>query len=186
METSKQNNKEETEPQAAPQAKNQVEKSEAVEAVVSQLDLRFRDEIAGQPGGENIRRCFACGTCAAGCPVTEVDSEYNCRRIIRQILLGMRDEVLSSPLIWFCLVCYRCYVRCPQKVNFTDIMRVLRYLAVKEKRVSPEVFEQITKLDRFSQVVRHDLVKGFFENKDVSLEELESHVSGAMKEALVK
>jgi hypothetical protein len=71
-------------------------------------------------------------------------------------------------------------------VNFTDIMRVLRYLAVKEKRVSPDVFEQITKLDRFSQVVRHDLVKGFFENKDVSLEELENHVSGAMKEALAK
>ncbi len=186
METSKQNNKEESEPQTSPEAENRAEKSEAAEAVVSQLDLRFRDEIAGHPGGENIRRCFACGTCAAGCPVTEVDSEYNCRRIIRQILLGMRDDVLSSPLIWLCLVCYRCYVRCPQKVNFTDIMRVLRYLAVKEKRVSPDVFERITELDRFSQVVRHDLVKGFFENKDVSLEELEDHVSGAMKEALAK
>ncbi|MHC4431514.1 MAG: 4Fe-4S dicluster domain-containing protein [Planctomycetota bacterium] len=186
METSTENNKEETEAQAVPEAQNRAEKFESAEAVVSQLDLRFRDEIASQPGGENIRRCFACGTCAAGCPVTEVDSEYNCRRIIRQILMGMRDEVLSSPMIWFCLVCYRCYVRCPQKVNFTDIMRVLRYLAVKEKRVSPIVFERIAKLDRFSQVVRHDLVKGFFENKNVSLEELENHVAGAMNEALAK
>ncbi len=74
METSKQNNKEQAKPQTAPQAQGRAEGSEATEAVVSQLDLRFRDEIADQPGGENIRRCFACGTCAAGCPVTEVDS----------------------------------------------------------------------------------------------------------------
>jgi heterodisulfide reductase subunit C len=162
------------------------EQQETKEAVVSQLDLRFRDEIASHPGGENIRRCFACGTCAAGCPVTEVDSEYNCRRIIRQILFGMREEVLSSPLIWMCLVCYRCYVRCPQKVNFTDIMRVLRYLAVKEKRFSPETFEWINGLDRFSQVMRHDIVKAFFEKKNVSLEELESRIGKIVKEAQTK
>ncbi len=173
-------NTEETKTETIPQA----EKSEAGKAVLSQLDLRFRDEIASHPGGENIRRCFACGTCAAGCPVTEVDSDYNCRRIIRQILLGMREEVLSSPLIWLCLVCYRCYVRCPQQVNFTDIMRVLRYLAVKEKRVSPETFERINELDKFSQLVRHDLVKSFFKKKDVSLEELEEGITKVMKDAL--
>ena len=154
------------------------------EAAVSELDLTFRDEIAGHPGGENIRRCYACGTCAAGCPITEIDSQYNCRRIIRQILFGMRDEVLSSPLIWMCLVCYRCYVRCPQKVNFTDIMRVLRYLAVKEKRVSPAVFERIGQLDRCAQSLRHELVASFFEKEDMSLEELEGRVGKVLKEAL--
>ena len=141
------------------QADTTPKEAQEQEVAVRQLDLSFRDEIANHPGGENIRRCFACGTCAAGCPVTEVDSEYNCRRIIRQILFGMREEVLSSPLIWLCLICYRCYVRCPQKVNFTDIMRVLRYLAVKENRVSPKIYEQINKLDKFSQGLRHDLVK---------------------------
>ncbi len=166
--------------------KQEVDRSQgpqAAEVAVGQLDLSFRDEIASHPGGENIRRCFACGTCAAGCPVTDVDSEYNCRRIIRQILFGMREEVLSSPLIWLCLVCYRCYVRCPQQVNFTDIMRVLRYLAVKENRVSPEIFEQINKLDKFSQVLRHDLVKSFFEKKDISLEELETQIGKIVKQS---
>ncbi len=186
MAKSKQNKEEKTETQTASQADGQAEKDRTTEAVLSQLDLRFRDEIASHPGGENIRRCFACGTCAAGCPVTEVDSEYNCRRIIRQILLGMREEVLSSPLIWMCLVCYRCYVRCPQKVNFTDIMRVLRYLAVKEKRFSPETFERINELDKFSQLVRHDLIKSFFDGKDISLEELESRIGKVMKEALAQ
>jgi heterodisulfide reductase subunit C len=179
--------KEKAEATVSQQEERQPEEATTGEqAVVSQLDSRFRDEIAGHPGGENIRRCFACGTCAAGCPVTEVDSEYNCRRIIRQILFGMREEVLSSPLIWTCLVCYRCYVRCPQKVNFTDIMRVLRYLAVKENRVSAETFDRINELDRFSQEVRHDLVKGLFEDKGLSLKELESGLREALKGALTQ
>ena len=63
-------------------------------------------------------------------------------------------------------------------------MRVLRYLAVKEKRVSPETFEKINELDRFSQLVRHDLVKSFFKKKDVSLEELEENITKVMKDAL--
>ncbi len=177
--------KEVKEKPAAEAKEEQKPKKTAVkeEPEIGQLDSSFRDEIAAQPGGEHIRLCFACGTCAAGCPVTDVDSDYNCRRIIRQILFGRREEVLSSPLIWMCLVCYRCYVRCPQKVNFTDIMRVLRYLAVKEKRVSPETFEKINQLDRFSQEVRHDLVKGLFD-KDVSLEEMENSVREALKKAV--
>ena len=176
-------NKNEPKAQTPKQADGQPKEAQGQEVAVGQLDLGFRDEIASHPGGENIRRCFACGTCAAGCPVTEVDSEYNCRRIIRQILFGMREEVLSSPLIWLCLICYRCYVRCPQKVNFTDIMRVLRYLAVKENRVKPEIYEQINKLDKFSQSLRHDLLKTFFQKKDLSLEQLESRIGEIVKEA---
>ena len=125
---------------------------------VSDLDLSFCEEVASQPGGEHIRRCFACGTCAAGCPITEVDPNYNPRKIIRQVLFGMRKEVLSSPLIWYCLVCYRCYARCPQKVNFTDVMRALRYLAIKGRYASSDMLKRIEEVDRFSQTIRHDLV----------------------------
>ncbi len=177
-------NGEPSEMNAASQEIGQPGEPEAQQTEVSQLDPRFCDEIASHPGGEYIRRCFGCGTCAAGCPVTDVDSEYNCRRIIRQILFGMREEVLSSPLIWMCLVCYRCYVRCPQKVNFTDIMRVLRYLAVKENRVSAETFERINELDRFSQAVRHDLVKGLLEKKGLSFEELDKLIGQVLKKSL--
>lgn len=126
---------------------------------VKEMDLSFCEEVASQPGGEHIRRCFACGTCAAGCPVTEIDPDYNPRKIIRQVLFGMREEVLSSPLIWYCLVCYRCYARCPQKVNFTDVMRALRYLAVKGRHASSETFERLEEVDRFIQTIRHDLVE---------------------------
>ncbi len=61
---------------------------------VAELDASFGNEVLAQPGGEFLRRCFACGTCVAGCPVSEVEPEYSPRRIVRQILFGMRDEVL--------------------------------------------------------------------------------------------
>jgi heterodisulfide reductase subunit C len=130
---------------------------------VGKLDPTFCEEVAAQPGGEHIRRCFACGTCVAGCPVSEVAPEYSPRKIIRQILFGMREEVLSSPLMWYCLVCYRCYARCPQKVNFTDVMRALRYLALKGNHAPPDVLAKVAEIDRELNNARTEKVKSAFE-----------------------
>lgn len=139
---------------------------EALETLeVSKLDPTFCDEVMAQPGGEHLRRCFACGTCVAGCPVSEVDPEYSPRKIIRQILFGMREEVLSSPLIWYCLVCYRCYARCPQNVNFTDIMRALRYLALKGNYAPPDILAKMEEIDRKMQKERREQVKTAFEEE---------------------
>jgi len=92
------------------------------------LDSRFKYDVAAHPGGENIKLCFACGTCTAGCPVAEIDKEFNPRKIIRQVLLGMREEVLSSPVIWRCVQCYSCTAKCPQNVKFREINRYKRRL----------------------------------------------------------
>jgi heterodisulfide reductase subunit C len=127
--------------------------------VVDNLDQGFRDEVASMPGGGNITKCFACGTCAAGCPVTNIDEDYNCRTIIRKILFGMREEVLKSPAIWLCMMCYRCYARCPQQVNFTDIMRALRHMAVRDGYASADLLAKEDEFDRKAQTVRRDLVK---------------------------
>jgi heterodisulfide reductase subunit C len=127
--------------------------------LVENLDPTFRDEVALMPGGANIAKCFACGTCAAGCPVTSIDQEYNSRSIIRKILYGMREEVLSSPQIWLCTMCYRCYSRCPQQVNFTDIMRALRHMAVRDGYAPAEMLAKEDEADKKAQTLRRELVK---------------------------
>lgn len=140
--------------------------SEAPETLeVGKLDPTFCDELASQPGGEQVRRCFACGTCVAGCPVSEVAPEYSPRKIIRQILFGMREEVLSSPLIWYCLTCYRCTARCPQGVNFTDVMRALRYMALKGHHAPPDVLAKVAEIDRELQDTRAKRVQAAFEQE---------------------
>ena len=144
--------------------------------VVEDLDAGFRDEVASLPGGENIMKCFACGTCAAGCPVTNIDEEYNCRRIIRQVLFGMREEVLKSPLIWLFVMCYRCYARCPQQVNFTDIMKALRHLAVRDEHVPADMLADSDEIDRLAQLVRRDMVKDTVAGRRQVIEEIKTKI----------
>ncbi len=143
---------------------------------VSELDAKFKYEVSDQPGGENLKLCFSCGICTAGCPVTEVENEYNPRKLIRMVLLGMKEEVLSSNLIWFCSLCYTCYARCPQNVKFTDIMGVLRDMAVKEDHVHPSFVKNIDEIDRLSQTIRHKMVRAIFpqkkENKSIDSKNL--------------
>jgi heterodisulfide reductase subunit C len=103
----------------------------------TRLDPKFKYEVAKMPGGENILYCFQCGKCSATCPVRRFDNDYQPRLIIRATLLGLREVVLSSDVIWLCAVCYSCTERCPQGVRITDIMRAIRNLAVREGYVHP-------------------------------------------------
>jgi heterodisulfide reductase subunit C len=122
------------------------------------LDPQFKSDVAAHPGGDNIKLCYACGTCTAGCPVSAIDPEYNPRRIIREVLLGMRKEVLSSDVIWRCVQCYSCSAKCPQNVKFRDVMRALREMAAEEGHIKPELIKQVETLDELSQKLRRDLV----------------------------
>lgn len=114
---------------------------------IQSLDPDFKNQIAAQPGGERVTNCFLCGTCTAGCPISELNPDYNPRKIMSMILLGMKDEVLSSPELWQCQQCHVCVSHCPQDVRFADVMRVLRQLAVDEGNAEAELIEKVKCLD---------------------------------------
>jgi len=133
--------------------------------VLNELDPKFKYEVAEQPGGENIKVCFSCGLCTAGCPVSEIDENYNPRKIIHMVLLGMRQQVLSSDFIWLCSLCYTCYAHCPQNVKFTDVMRALRTMAVKEGYVHPSFPDRIKEIDNLSQELRHQMALSILRKK---------------------
>jgi len=117
------------------------------------LDPNFKLLIAAEPGGENIKRCFSCGTCTAGCPVREVTDRYNPRRIIRMALLGMKKEVLSSQFIWLCSSCYTCFERCPQNVRIPELMNALKNIAVREGYLPAAMKSQIDLLSSFGRLL---------------------------------
>jgi heterodisulfide reductase subunit C len=99
---------------------------------LDRADPNFRRELAMQPGGEGVMACFTCRTCTASCPITAVNNKFNPMRIIRLALFGLRKEVLGSDFIWLCSSCYACQERCPQGVSITELMTLLKNMAVKE------------------------------------------------------
>jgi heterodisulfide reductase subunit C len=117
------------------------------------LDPNFKSLIAAEPGGENIKKCFSCGTCTAGCPVREVTDRYNPRKIIRMALLGMKKEVLSSQFIWLCSSCYTCFERCPQDVKIPELMNAMKNIAVREGYLPSAMKTQIDLLSSFGRLL---------------------------------
>ncbi len=123
------------------------------------LDKDFRYEVAARPGASFFKRCFSCGTCTASCPVSEIDERFNPRLFIRQALYGMKEELLSSELLWYCTQCYTCTARCPQDVRFTDVMAVLREIAVEQGYAPKLLKDRVKQVDVLAQKLRHDLAE---------------------------
>lgn len=67
----------------------------------------FVDEISASPGGEEIRLCIQCGTCTASCPNAD-RMEHTPSQLIAMARADMRQEVLKSNSMWYCLSCYTC------------------------------------------------------------------------------
>lgn len=97
------------------------------------MNLMFLDEVYGIPGGEKIKDCIQCGTCSGSCPVSWAMEETP-RQIFAMIRAGMRDSVLDSLTIWMCASCYQCSARCPQEIKITDVMYMLKRMAIRENR----------------------------------------------------
>ncbi|MHA1959887.1 MAG: 4Fe-4S dicluster domain-containing protein [Candidatus Thorarchaeota archaeon] len=102
----------------------------------SDVDSAFKYEVAEKVGGEGLLRCLKCGACSGGCPVGSV-IDYRPRRVLGNVLLGLKEQVLVGQSIWLCAACFTCEERCVQEVNFTDVVTVLRNMASEEGNAAP-------------------------------------------------
>ncbi|MFZ5570915.1 MAG: 4Fe-4S dicluster domain-containing protein [Thermodesulfobacteriota bacterium] len=85
-----------------------------------------------RPGGFTPSLCMACGTCAAGCPITGREG-FDPRKIVRLVLLGRDRELVDSDLPWLCTMCGKCEHACPMGVNIVHIVRRARGLRDRDK-----------------------------------------------------
>jgi heterodisulfide reductase subunit C len=86
---------------------------------------------------QDIRRCYFCQKCSAGCP-TAYAMDYPPAQLLKMVQLGMKEDILKSSAIWLCVGCETCGTRCPNGIAVSPVMDVLKKLALDEGYVPPE------------------------------------------------
>jgi len=67
----------------------------------------------------------------------KVEPEYNPRRLLRLVMMNMRDEAFKSPTTWLCSACDLCYPACPQEIHISEVIGAVKQLAVEAGYESP-------------------------------------------------
>jgi heterodisulfide reductase subunit C len=94
-------------------------------------DLTFIDQVS-ELSHENVRRCYYCLRCSAGCPAAPF-MEYTPAQILRLVQLGQKDTLLQSSAIWLCIGCETCGTRCPNEIHAGAVIDALRQIAIAEE-----------------------------------------------------
>lgn len=102
-----------------------------------------------------IYRCDTCGLCLAECPVHRAVGSLHPRSIVRMARLGLMDELIHLPEIWYCLSCRRCEYECPMIVGPASVIAAVRRQACNSRVVSPDtewrlrsVYDQLHRVRR--------------------------------------
>jgi len=109
----------------------------------SDLDLDFISQVS-KISSETVKSCFQCGICTGICPSGRLTS-LRARTTIRKAILGLKKQVLSSPAIWECMLCFKCQEQCPRGVSIPAVMLALRNIAVREGVPPPEGYLKMAK-----------------------------------------
>ena len=104
---------------------------------ISLADKQACEAIAAE-AGVNLKDCYQCGKCTAGCPLAE-GMDLMPREVIRYLQLGALDIVLNAKTPWICAQCVVCSSRCPQNVDICSVMRAVRQASKRAgKKPVPE------------------------------------------------
>ncbi len=85
------------------------------------------------PPGASFDACLTCGLCSSGCPASGLEN-MDPRRFIRMAMLGMNQELSTTPWVWCCTQCQRCRHVCPMNIDISQLVFLARGNWPKEKK----------------------------------------------------
>jgi heterodisulfide reductase subunit C len=84
-------------------------------------------------GGENVHRCWQCGSCTNSCTMYAQNVNFNPRYWIYLTRLGLKDELIKDKdIIWQCVSCNKCTNICPKDVRPEAVMKALSHWMEEE------------------------------------------------------
>ena len=92
-------------------------------------------DLVCELSGEDVRKCYQCGKCLAGCPLAQ-EMDLSPSQVMRATQAGFRDLALDCRAIWCCAGCEMCAARCPKGLDLAKVMKTLTALAYAEGRTS--------------------------------------------------
>ena len=91
-------------------------------------DADFYKVIQQYPGGENVHRCWQCGSCTNSCTMYAINTDFNPRYWIYLTNLGYKSELIKDKdIIWQCVSCNKCTNICPKDVRPEGVMKALAH-----------------------------------------------------------
>jgi len=97
--------------------------------------------------GENVNLCYQCRRCTLGCP-TACDMSLKPHEMMRALQFGFEEEVFHSGMIWMCVSCEACSVRCPQDIDILRVIDCLRELVMSERVIAYNPHPEIPSMHR--------------------------------------
>lgn len=95
---------------------------------LSNYDTDFGRKIRTYGGGENVHRCWQCGSCTNSCTMYAQNTDFNPRYWIYLTNLGLKEEILKDKdIIWTCVSCNKCTNICPKDVRPEGVMKALAH-----------------------------------------------------------
>ena len=133
-------------------------------------DYKIRRLIEEKSSADS-NMCWTCGTCDFECPVYISTERLNPQKIIRMANLGMLDELLDLPDIWYCQMCKRCHKGCPNSVKPFEVIGHIRRESILRNIVSSDMLSRQRELLFQFQRVRWRAVEVCMTGELVSLSE---------------
>jgi heterodisulfide reductase subunit C len=90
--------------------------------------------------GVDAARCYQCGKCSAGCPMTR-HMDLMPHQVMRLVQIGgaaAEEKLLRCAALWSCAGCLTCTQRCPNELDPAAVMDALRERAHERRKTSPE------------------------------------------------
>ena len=103
----------------------------------------MQDKRQGLVEKFELAKCFQCGKCLSGCPVS-LKSILNIRRLMREVLLsGDPEKIYERSELWDCTTCQTCTLRCPRGLKPHELIVAIRALLVEDGNIPKTVIDAL-------------------------------------------